>query len=71
MKQEHILISSDGPDSNVLKFKPPMVFTERDVDTLITTLDVILSEVEAEMKPITLTLEVRIIQALRNAWIVA
>lgn len=45
MKEEHILISSDGPDCNVLKFKPPMVFTKENVDELIVTLDRILKEV--------------------------
>ncbi|KAF2903922.1 hypothetical protein ILUMI_02249 [Ignelater luminosus] len=45
MKEEHILISSDGPDCNVLKFKPPMVFTKENVDELIITLDRILKEV--------------------------
>lgn len=28
----HILISSDGPHENVLKLKPPMVFTKENAD---------------------------------------
>ena len=46
MKEEHILISSDGPDQNVLKFKPPMVFTKENVDNMALTLSRILKEVK-------------------------
>lgn len=28
----HILISSDGPNENVLKLKPPMIFTKENAD---------------------------------------
>lgn len=45
MKDEHILLSTDGPDCNVLKLKPPMVFTKENVDAVISTLDRILKEV--------------------------
>lgn len=31
----HILISSDGPDENVLKLKPPMVFSQSNADEFI------------------------------------
>lgn len=64
MKEEHILISSDGPDNNVLKFKPPMVFSEANVDWLVSVLDRILTEVEQDMEmevessPTPITLEV-------------
>lgn len=34
-----ILISSDGPDNNVLKIKPPMVFTVSEADLVIQALD--------------------------------
>lgn len=44
MKEEHILLSTDGPDGNVLKLKPPMVFTKQNVDEFISTLDRILKE---------------------------
>lgn len=46
MKDEHILLSTDGPDANVLKLKPPMVFTKENVDEFISTLDRILKEVK-------------------------
>ncbi|XP_046391879.1 5-phosphohydroxy-L-lysine phospho-lyase-like [Ischnura elegans] len=46
MKEEHILISSDGPDRNVLKLKPPMVFSEENADRFVKLLDEILNEIE-------------------------
>ncbi|OWR45577.1 alanine--glyoxylate aminotransferase 2-like [Danaus plexippus] len=49
MREEKILISRDGPDSNVLKFKPPMVFTTQDADRLVDTLDRVLSELNGGM----------------------
>ncbi|KAJ8971264.1 hypothetical protein NQ317_011623 [Molorchus minor] len=44
MKEEHILISADGPNCNILKIKPPMVFTKENVDEVISTLDRVLKE---------------------------
>ena len=41
-----MLVSADGPDSNVLKIKPPMCFAKADADLLLSTLDKVLSEVE-------------------------
>uniref|UniRef100_A0A1B6E588 Alanine--glyoxylate aminotransferase 2-like n=2 Tax=Clastoptera arizonana TaxID=38151 RepID=A0A1B6E588_9HEMI len=45
MKEEHILLSSDGPDRNVLKLKPPMVFSIANADKFVVTLDLILEEI--------------------------
>ena len=39
-----VLLSADGPDRNVLKVKPPMVFGEDDAVQLVETLDGILGE---------------------------
>ena len=39
-----VLLSADGPDHNVLKVKPPMVFGEDDAALLVETLDTILGE---------------------------
>lgn len=36
---DRVLLSRDGPDENVLKFKPPMVFDVADTDRLLTTLE--------------------------------
>jgi len=44
MREEGILISTDGPFRNVLKIKPPLSFSESDSDLFVRTLDRILSE---------------------------
>jgi 4-aminobutyrate aminotransferase-like enzyme/Ser/Thr protein kinase RdoA (MazF antagonist) len=44
MRDRGILLSIDGPFHNVIKFKPPMVFSESDGDQLISSLDVVLGE---------------------------
>lgn len=44
MKEHGILMSSDGPDNNVLKLKPPMVFSKENADDVIKYLRKILSE---------------------------
>jgi 4-aminobutyrate aminotransferase-like enzyme len=43
MKQRGILLSTDGPLHNVIKIKPPIVFTEGDADFLVAALDQVLS----------------------------
>jgi len=47
MREERILLSTDGPDHNVLKIKPPMCFSVADADELVQKLHVILSEVDS------------------------
>ncbi len=42
MKNRGILLSTDGPLDNVLKIKPPMVFTDDNADQLVETLDEVL-----------------------------
>lgn len=49
MKEEKILISSDGPDNNILKLKPPMVFTIENADKFVKTLDNVLQEFEDDI----------------------
>jgi len=44
MKEEGILISTDGPLHNVLKIKPPLVFDKANADFLVETLRGILEE---------------------------
>ncbi|KAK6633959.1 hypothetical protein RUM44_004566 [Polyplax serrata] len=46
MKNRKILVSADGPDSNVLKLKPPMIFTKKNVSHFLEALDEILEEVK-------------------------
>ncbi len=44
MKQRRILLSTDGPFENVIKFKPPMVFSRGDAERLVMTLRETLNE---------------------------
>ena len=44
MKDHGILISTDGPLENVLKMKPPLVFTEQNADEVVQALGKVLSE---------------------------
>ena len=44
MKDHGILMSTDGPDHNVLKIKPPMVFTQHNASELIVYLKKIFAE---------------------------
>jgi 4-aminobutyrate aminotransferase-like enzyme len=45
MKEQGILVSTDGPLHNVLKIKPPLVFSAENADFFVNTLDKILAEV--------------------------
>jgi 4-aminobutyrate aminotransferase-like enzyme/Ser/Thr protein kinase RdoA (MazF antagonist)/murein DD-endopeptidase MepM/ murein hydrolase activator NlpD len=44
MKSLGVLMSTDGPDYNVLKIKPPMVFSKENVEELIKRLKTVLAE---------------------------
>jgi 4-aminobutyrate aminotransferase-like enzyme len=44
MKDHGILLSTDGPDHNVIKMKPPLCITEADVDRVVAAYDRVLSE---------------------------
>jgi len=44
MKDRGVLMSTDGPYHNVLKIKPPMVFTKEDADRLVNTIELVLKE---------------------------
>ena len=44
MKDHGILLSTDGPNDNVIKIKPPLVFEEKDAKRLVGALDNILKE---------------------------
>ena len=44
MRSRKILLSSDGPDHNVIKVKPPMVFNSSNALFLVETLDKVLSK---------------------------
>ena len=44
MKDHGILLSTDGPDHNVIKIKPPLVFDESNADRVVEVMDRVLSE---------------------------
>jgi 4-aminobutyrate aminotransferase-like enzyme len=44
MKEKGILLSTEGPLHNVLKIKPPIVFSNSNADALVSSLDMILGE---------------------------
>ena len=44
MRNSKILLSSDGPDHNVIKIKPPMVFNSSNALFLVETLDKVISK---------------------------
>jgi 4-aminobutyrate aminotransferase-like enzyme len=44
MRDRGVLISRIGPHDNILKIRPPMVFTTENADVLLTTLDAVLGE---------------------------
>ncbi|NXC42085.1 AT2L2 lyase, partial [Penelope pileata] len=45
LKEEYILLSTDGPGRNVLKFKPPLCFSMEDAKFVVDTIDKLLTEV--------------------------
>jgi 4-aminobutyrate aminotransferase-like enzyme len=44
MRDHGILLSTDGPDHNVIKIKPPLVFGVEDADRLVAVMDRVLEE---------------------------
>jgi 4-aminobutyrate aminotransferase-like enzyme/Ser/Thr protein kinase RdoA (MazF antagonist) len=44
LRENGILAGTDGPHHNVLKLRPPLIFSESDADLFLTTLDSILAE---------------------------
>jgi 4-aminobutyrate aminotransferase-like enzyme len=42
MKERGIFLSTDGPFHNVIKIKPPLVFSRRDADELLSQMDSVL-----------------------------
>ena len=44
MREEGILVSTDGPHKNVIKIKPPICFAKSEADLFLATLETILSE---------------------------
>ena len=47
LRERRILISAAGPSANVLKIRPPLVFSRDNADLFLTALDETLAEVSA------------------------
>jgi 4-aminobutyrate aminotransferase-like enzyme/Ser/Thr protein kinase RdoA (MazF antagonist) len=50
MKERGILLSTDGPFHNVIKIKPPLVFSRRDADELVSQMEIVLNDLPANVK---------------------
>lgn len=50
MRQEKVLLSLDGPYSNVLKMKPPLPFNKENADLVVKILDETLTLFEKQSK---------------------
>ncbi|XP_040604494.1 5-phosphohydroxy-L-lysine phospho-lyase isoform X2 [Mesocricetus auratus] len=50
LKENYILLSTDGPGRNVLKFKPPMCFSLDNAQHLVAKLDDILTDMEEKVR---------------------
>ena len=48
MRERHILVSRDGVEENVLKFKPPLVFDKDNVEHLVENLDEVFSFIQRQ-----------------------
>lgn len=44
MKEKGVLLSTDGPDHNVIKIKPPMIFSKDNAHELVSKIDEIIAE---------------------------
>ena len=47
MKDEGILMNTEGPYNNVLKIKPPIIFTEENADCVINTMEKVLKNIQS------------------------
>ncbi|XP_023568843.1 5-phosphohydroxy-L-lysine phospho-lyase isoform X2 [Octodon degus] len=50
LKEDYILLSTDGPGRNVLKFKPPMCFSRDNAQHVVARLDTILTGMEETLR---------------------
>ncbi|MGC1581899.1 MAG: aminotransferase class III-fold pyridoxal phosphate-dependent enzyme, partial [Candidatus Acidiferrales bacterium] len=48
MKSRGVLLSTDGPFHNVLKIKPPIVFSNADADVVVSGLDAVLAQTSSQ-----------------------
>lgn len=50
LKENYILLSTDGPGRNILKFKPPMCFSLDNAQHVVAKLDDILTDMEEKVR---------------------
>jgi 4-aminobutyrate aminotransferase-like enzyme len=48
LRERGVLTGTDGPYHNVLKLRPPLIFSEADADLFLATLDAVLAEDPAQ-----------------------
>jgi 4-aminobutyrate aminotransferase-like enzyme len=48
LRERGILAGTDGPHHNVIKLRPPLIFSQADADLFVSTLDSILAEDPAQ-----------------------
>ncbi len=53
LRERGILAGTDGPHHNVIKLRPPLIFSEADADLFVETLDLVLQEDAAQPKATT------------------
>jgi 4-aminobutyrate aminotransferase-like enzyme len=51
LRERGILAGTDGPHHNVIKLRPPLMFSEADADLFVDTLDSVLREDAAQPRP--------------------
>ncbi len=51
LRDRGILAGTDGPHHNVIKLRPPLIFSQADADLFVTTLDAVLTEDPAQPGP--------------------
>jgi 4-aminobutyrate aminotransferase-like enzyme/Ser/Thr protein kinase RdoA (MazF antagonist) len=51
LREHGVLTGTDGPHHNVMKLRPPLVFTEQDANLFVGALDAILGEDAAQVPP--------------------
>jgi 4-aminobutyrate aminotransferase-like enzyme len=48
LRERGVLTGTDGPYHNVIKLRPPLIFSDTDTELFVTTLDAILGEDRAQ-----------------------
>ena len=48
LRERGILAGTDGPHHNVIKLRPPLIFSEADADLFVEALDLVLQEDAAQ-----------------------